>query len=239
MPRGEPAGSLPTWLRGTVPEADRDDVLTALNDGTILAVTDARGRITYTNDRFCEVSGYTRAELLGRDHRVINSGVHPRSFWAAMYRVVSAGGTWRGEVCNRAKDGRLYWVDTVVCGLLGPDGRLRRMVAMRAEITARKLAEQELRHATERLAYDAAHDVLTGLANRARLYEQVARALDRARAEPGFRFAILYLDLDRFKVVNDSLGHAAGDLLLTIIAARLSACADAAAAGAEGVVARL
>ena len=207
-----------------IARADREDLMMALNDGTMLTVTDAVGTISFANDRFCEVSGYTRAELVGKDHRIVSSGHHPRSFWDEMYRVAAEGGAWRGEVCNRAKDGRVYWVDTTVRGVLDAAGELRKMVAIRADITDRKMAEHDVQIAAEQMAYQATHDALTGLANRSRFQGAVERALKRARSEPTYAFAVLFLDLDRFKVINDSLGHAAGDALLASVAERLSAC---------------
>ncbi len=143
---------------GAGPVLERDEmvrnhlgILTALNSSVIVAITDARGRILHANDKFCEISGYTRAELLGQDHRLLNSGHHPRSFWSDMYRTVASGRIWRDEVLNRAKDGRPYWVDTTITGIRGRDGRIERMVAIRIDITDRKQAEMEARSQAEAL----------------------------------------------------------------------------------------
>jgi PAS domain S-box-containing protein len=116
----------------------------ALDASTIVAVTDARGVITHVNRKFEEISGYSCEELVGCTHAVVNAGVHPKSFFAEMYREIHAGNLWRGEICNRRKDGRLYWVDTVIVPRLGADGRPEAFTAMRFDITERKQAEKDL-----------------------------------------------------------------------------------------------
>lgn len=113
----------------------------ALDEHAIVAVTDRAGVITYVNDRFCEVSKFSREELIGQSHRLIKSDYHAKQFWVDMWRAVVRGDIWRGEVCNRAKDGSLYWVDTTIVPFKDHSGRIARYVAIRAEITQRKLAE--------------------------------------------------------------------------------------------------
>jgi PAS domain S-box-containing protein len=112
---------------------------------TICSVADRAGRIVDVNDGFCTISGYTRDELIGQDHRIVNSGQHDPSFWRAMWRTVAAGQPWRGEVCNRAKDGSLYWVNSIIAPFIGDSGQIERYISIRTDITAAKLAEQQLR----------------------------------------------------------------------------------------------
>jgi PAS domain S-box-containing protein len=116
----------------------------ALDQHAIMATTDVRGKITYVNNKFCEISGYSHDELLGEDHNLLNSGTHPHGFFKAMYRTISAGKTWHDEVCNRAKGGHLYWVDTTIVPVMNDQGKPERYLAIRADITLRKQVEHDL-----------------------------------------------------------------------------------------------
>lgn len=186
----------------------------AVDAAAIFSETDLNGRITYVNDQFCVVSGYSREELLGQNHRLLNSGLHSADFFAAMWRTIALGNIWKGEICNRAKDGRLYWVDSTMVPVLDDTtGLVDRYLSIRFDIS-------EKRQLLQSLQWRVGHDVLTGLPNRAFLSDLLDQALEFSRQE-NIPLAVCMLDLDGFKAVNDGYGHASGDMLLVEVAKRL------------------
>lgn len=186
----------------------------AVDAAAIFSETDLQGRITYVNDQFCAMSGYNREELLGQNHRILSSGLHPVEFFVGMWRAIGQGKVWRGEICNRAKDGTLYWVDSTMVPLLNElTGKVHKFVSIRFDVS-------EKRQLLHTLQWRVGHDVLTGLPNRAYLSELLNQSLEFSRRE-GIPLALCMLDLDGFKAVNDGYGHACGDLLLVEVANRL------------------
>ena len=187
-----------------------DEIRYALDQAAIVAATDHRGRITYANDKFCEISQYSRDELIGQDHRIVNSGYHPKEFMQDLWRTIARGDVWRGEIRNRKKNGAFYWVDTTIVPFLDGAGKPRQYLAIRYEITARKQVEAQLREQAAlaqlgQLAAVVAHEVRNPLAGlRAGL-----QVIDRRVSEPRDRSAIAAM-IQRIDGLNDKLE----DLLL-------------------------
>ena len=167
----------------------------------------------WVNDAFCRLSGYARDEAIGRTPGLLKSGKQSPDFYRDLWQTILAGRTWQGEVVERRRDGSLWTASQVITPLLDEAGQVTHFVAIQHDVTT---SSQE-REAMERLAF---HDSLTGLPNRASLFDTLGRAVAPAAAESR-QLALLYLDLDDFKSVNDALGHAAGDELLIAVAERL------------------
>ncbi|WP_431030392.1 putative bifunctional diguanylate cyclase/phosphodiesterase [Lysinibacillus sp. LZ02] len=190
--------------------AELSDIKAALDESVIVAITDRRGIITSVNDQFCAISQYSREELIGQDHRILNSGYHPKTFFRDMWRAIGNGKTWQSEICNRAKDGSLYWVQTTIVPFLDDRGKPYQYISIRTDITAQKNIKK--------ITYIAYHDDLTGLPNRRNLIKRLEHEVTI-----GSTFALFLLDVNRFKHINDGLGHKVGDMFLKEIAQRLLA----------------
>lgn len=315
---------------------DMNNLMRVVKNNTIFMQTKPDGTIVDVNEAFCKISGYSADELIGKEYSIVNSDTHTEEFWKEFWGTISAGKSWRGEICNKAKDGSLYWVDCIVAPLRGPDGRIEKYISIRFDITERKEAEemlarfgrildnssneiyvfdsqslkfiqanqgaqdnlgysmQELQKLTpidlkpdmtkrdfekyskpllngekdfvrfetihqrkdgslypvevnlhyanhehppafvaiiqdaterktaaaqiERLAY---YDTLTGLPNRTLFQERFEHSLEKAKGAD-HSLALFFIDLDRFKEINDTKGHSVGDTVLEIIAKRLN-----------------
>lgn len=191
----------------------------SLDAHAIVANTDSRGVITSVNEKFCQISQYRQAELVGNSFRLLSAGVHDNTFFSALWHTISRGHVWQGELCNRRKNGERYWVYTTIVPQLGEDGSPRSYVAIQGDITERKQAEAE----AQRLAL---HDDLTGLPNRRLLTDRLLQAVACARDKRRWG-ALMLLDIDHFKTINDTLGHSQGDALLRQLSAVLLRCVSA------------
>lgn len=180
-------------------------------------ITDPQGNVQYVNRRFTEITGYTAAEMLGHNPRMLKSGFHSNAFYRQMWETITAGHEWRADMCNRKKSGELYWESVSITPVRSEAGDVTHFLSVKVDITERKRTEEQLRYA-------ALHDSLTDLPNRTLLMEHLAQSIRRNQRRPDYKFAVMFLDFDRFKVINDSLGHCVGDELLVAIARRLQAC---------------
>lgn len=176
-------------------------------------ITDTRQRINAVNRAFSEITGYSEEEAIGETPRLLASGLHDSAFYAAMWYQLTAEGHWQGEISNRRKNGEVYPSWLTISAVRNRDQFITHFVAVFADISS-------LKHAQARLDYQAHHDPLTGLPNRT-LFESRLQAALLHSQESNSLGAVLFLDLDRFKHINDSLGHPVGDLLLKGIAQRL------------------
>ncbi len=191
-----------------------------------ILITDAEANIIEANDAFCQISGYSREEMLGQNPRFLKSGHHNPQFYTEMWRTLQSKGFWHGEIWNRRKNGGLFACRTAITAVQSREGNIHRYIGLHADVTEFLRHHEEMEH----MAY---YDALTQLPNRLLLSDRLSHSLSMADRNKTI-VAVCYLDLDTFKPVNDQYGHKAGDLLLIEIAKRLKHCVRA-----EDTVARL
>ncbi|MDD2582075.1 MAG: diguanylate cyclase [Desulfuromonadaceae bacterium] len=183
---------------------------------TSVVITGADAIIQYVNPRFSEESGYSSAEAIGQNPRILNSGLTEPSTFRSLWSHLKSGEPWTGEFINRRKSGEIYWEEAHIAPVKDAGGRTTHYVAVKLDISDRKEAQQ-------RLAYMAHHDPLTNLPNRSLFFDLVAQGLALARRNETI-MALMYIDLDKFKPINDNYGHEVGDLILQLVARRMSDC---------------
>ncbi len=184
-----------------------------------VTITDARNnnRLVYVNPGFEQMTGYSATEVLGKNCRFLQGLEWEQPELDKLRAAIKEGKNCTVVLRNYRKDGSLFWNELQLSPVYNGQNQLTHFIGIQTDISERKKAEEQLTH-------QAFHDPLTGLANRSLLIERLQKADLKAQQNPGYLFALLFLDLDRFKVVNDSLGHAVGDLLLIVISLRLQSC---------------
>lgn len=181
-----------------------------------IIITDTNGAIEYVNPAFTDNTGYSLDEVIGINPRILHSGETPTEQYDILWNTLSRGHTWRGEFHNRKKNGELFWEIASVAPVKQKNGNISHYVAIKEDITALKNAEERIRHL-------ANHDVLTGLPTRRLSMDRFLSYVAIAKRNK-MKVAVLFIDIDGFKEVNDSLGHDVGDIVLKEIATRLSSC---------------
>ena len=181
-------------------------------DGVTL--TDAQGNIVAVNRAFTEITGYSEAEVLGKNPRVLQSGLQDAGFYQHLWTTIKNDQRWTGEIWNRRKDGSVFPEQLTITSVKDADGKITNYVGVFSDIT-------KLKSTQDALDFQAHHDALTGLPNRSLLEDRLGMAVQRSRRR-NLSFALLFIDLDRFKVINDTLGHHVGDVVLCEVAGRFT-----------------
>ncbi len=189
-------------------------VFDTVDEGVIMTGTD--NRIIAVNPSFCRITGYAEDEVIGENPRMLAGGVHPPGFYRELWNSLTANGRWQGEICNRRKNGELFVEWLSIKRLQDKDGNVTHHVAVFSDVTEHRVEADRIR----RLAH---YDLLTGLPNRVLFTDRAHQALAKALRDKS-ELAVMFIDLDRFKAINDTLGHAVGDLLLKAAAARMQDC---------------
>jgi len=184
--------------------------------GEAIMITDARGVIKRVNPAFTATTGYAATEAVGQTPRLLKSGRHETRYYEEMWHTLLTAGRWEGEIWDRRKNGETFPIWQTISAVRNDDGEIVEFVALFVDITQRKRSEEEI-------AYRANYDALTGLPNRNLLVERLGQAMKQARREDS-RVAVMFIDLDLFKQVNDTLGHPVGDRLLQAVAERMRLC---------------
>lgn len=210
--------------------AELTSYMNAIDEHALVSISDATGAIIHANNKFCEVSGYSKDELLGRQHNIINSGIHPKSYFTELWKTITSGKKWHGEICNRAKDGSLYWVDSAIVPMKNENNEIIRYLSVRIDITDRKQQAAEMKQALDNLAVTNTKleriskiDGLTQIANRRCFDETLNNEIDRL-CRSHTPLSLIICDIDHFKNYNDHYGHQGGDHCLQQVAKCIESC---------------
>ncbi|CAH1904935.1 putative Diguanylate cyclase [Candidatus Nitrotoga sp. HW29] len=190
-------------------------IFDTINEGVV--VTDASNNIMLVNPAFSSITGYSATEAIGKNPRILHSGLMDKMFYDKMWQSIQKTGRWQGEIADRRKNGESYIEWLSISTMKDERGEFSHHIAVVSDISERKAAE-------ERMVYIAQHDFLTGLPNRMMLHDRLTQAIAHAEREQR-KVAVMFLDLDRFKAINDTLGHLTGDKLLQIVADRINSVA--------------
>jgi diguanylate cyclase (GGDEF)-like protein/PAS domain S-box-containing protein len=190
-------------------------IFDTINEG--VAVTDASNNIMLVNPAFSAITGYSATEAIGKNPRILHSGLMDKVFYDKMWQSIKKTGRWQGEITDRRKNGESYIEWLSISTMKDERGEFSHHIAVVSDISERKAAE-------ERMVYIAQHDFLTGLPNRMMLHDRLTQAIAHAEREQR-KVAVMFLDLDRFKAINDTLGHLTGDKLLQLVAGRINCVA--------------
>ena len=211
--------AMATELEGEIAERERRELelrklsLVVEQSPSIIIITDVNGNIEYVNPRFTQVTGYTAEEVIGQNPRILKSDKMTEKEYKRLWETITAGKEWRGEFCNKKKSGELYWESVFITPIVDQENTITHFIAIKEDITERRKVEETI----QRMAY---YDPVTGLPNRTLFNDRLTLAVAHAHRNKEM-LAVLFLDLDRFKVVNDTLGHSVGDKLLRGVAGRL------------------
>lgn len=192
---------------------DADFLLAAIDEVLIVAITDINGIITHVNDKFCEISGFKSEDLVGNTHSILNSGKHSREFFKKMYKEISQGNTWRGNICNKTKNGAYYWVSTTIIPRKNLSGEILGYIAYRFDITSEVKARQEIKD----LFWG---DHLVSALNRVGFNQKLIEFFKYD--EKKYDVILVIIGIDKFKHINEIYGHDAGDKILKEFATRLA-----------------
>lgn len=199
--------------RKTAQELSRKLSMVVEQNPSLVLISNTNGEIEYVNPRFCEITGFGYDEVIGKSPRILKSGYTPIEQYSRLWQTILEGKQWNGEMCNRKKNGELFWVYTSISAIKGKLGEVTHFIAVMEDVTVRKEYEKKIEH-------QANYDILTDLPNRVLAYDRLLQAITRAQRQHT-AVAVMYLDLDKFKLINDTLGHSCGDELLVEVSKRL------------------